>query len=382
MSTTRWVGVACSALPDHAAAAQDAVDRATTGRDAALVLLFVSPFLDLAAVAGGAARSAPGARVVGCTTSGEIGEGTAGSGRVVAVAMGGVSVGVSVGDLSHGARTAGAQAAGALDGVTGAHRALVLLGDGFAGDRAEMVRGAYGVAGASVALVGGCAGDELQMRATFLLVDGEVVRDRLAGVAIGSAGPIGVGIGHGWRRAGDPVVVTGSDGRSILTLDDRPALDEYLRLTGAPPEASWDEGLWHSVAMTNSFGLPRPGGEEVRAVLGADYEARTLVCSDVPQGTTVWLMDGDADTVQDGTRVAAANVLRGLGGAAPRGVVAFDCVARRAVLGPDGTQAEVELLDELLGGAPLGGFYTYGEFARTSGSRGVHNATLVLLALG
>jgi hypothetical protein len=34
------------------------------------------------------------------------------------------------------------------------------------------------------------------------------------------------------------------------------------------------------------------------------------------------------------------------------------------------------------GGAPVAGFYTYGEIARTSGITGFHNQTLVVLALG
>ena len=33
------------------------------------------------------------------------------------------------------------------------------------------------------------------------------------------------------------------------------------------------------------------------------------------------------------------------------------------------------------GGAPVAGFYTYGEIARTRGIRGFHNQTLVVLAL-
>jgi hypothetical protein len=32
-------------------------------------------------------------------------------------------------------------------------------------------------------------------------------------------------------------------------------------------------------------------------------------------------------------------------------------------------------------GAPVAGFYTYGEFARTRGVNGFHNQTLVVLAL-
>jgi hypothetical protein len=47
------------------------------------------------------------------------------------------------------------------------YRALLLLTDGLAGDQQEIVRGAYAVVGAGVALVGGCASDDLKMRKTF-----------------------------------------------------------------------------------------------------------------------------------------------------------------------------------------------------------------------
>ena len=64
------------------------------------------------------------------------------------------------------------------------------------------------------------------------------------------------------------------------------------------------------------------------------------------------------------------------------GIIAFDCAARRAILGDAGIRAEMQTIAEYAPGVPVGGFYTYGEIARSSGSRGVHNATLALLALG
>jgi hypothetical protein len=62
--------------------------------------------------------------------------------------------------------------------------------------------------------------------------------------------------------------------------------------------------------------------------------------------------------------------------------VAFDCIARKGVLGPHGVAEEVALISEVGGGAPVAGFYTYGEIARTHGMNGFHNQTLVVLALG
>jgi hypothetical protein len=63
-------------------------------------------------------------------------------------------------------------------------------------------------------------------------------------------------------------------------------------------------------------------------------------------------------------------------------MIAFDCIARRSVLGETGIQTEIDRLMASAGGAPVAGFYTYGEIARTRGPRGFHNETLVVLSLG
>ena len=54
-----------------------------------------------------------------------------------------------------------------------------------------------------------------------------------------------------------------------------------------------------------------------------------------------------------------------LDGNAPLGMFAFDCIARRGVLGDDGIETEVRRVVERAAGAPVAGFYTYGEIART-----------------
>ena len=79
-----------------------------------------------------------------------------------------------------------------------------------------------------------------------------------------------------------------------------------------------------------------------------------------------------------------ARLARGteLEGSPPLGLLAFDCVARRAALGEDGIHAETERVARSAGGAPVAGFYTYGEIARTRGPSGLHNQTLVVLAVG
>jgi small ligand-binding sensory domain FIST len=56
-------------------------------------------------------------------------------------------------------------------------------------------------------------------------------------------------------------------------------------------------------------------------------------------------------------------------------------VARRGVLGEEGIKKEIQRLADAAGGAPLAGFYSYGEIARTHGMRGLHNYTLAILSV-
>ena len=207
-----------------------------------------------------------------------------------------------------------------------------------------------------------------------------MLSNAVVGAAIGSDGPIGVGIGHGFEQFGEPIVVTESDGTRLITLDHRPALDVYLERLGAPPEAYTDASTWRRFALL--FGLQRPRGHEVRCVRGANYEDRSLLCPDVPQGTLVNTMRGDADAVMRGTHVARDEALAMLDGRPPIGLVAFDCAARRAILGEDGIREEVAAIGERLPGGAARRLLYDGRVGRVHGSRGVHNTTLVMLALG
>ncbi len=63
-------------------------------------------------------------------------------------------------------------------------------------------------------------------------------------------------------------------------------------------------------------------------------------------------------------------------------MLVFDCIARRGVLGDHGIGPEVRRVAGHAAGAPVAGFYTYGEIARTHGVTGFHNQTLVVLAVG
>lgn len=384
MHTPRWMRVGASAETDGARAGREAVESALEGGEAALILLFVSPSYDVAAVAASANAAGRGAPLIGCSTAGEIAEGIGGSGRVVAVAVGGEGLvaRTSLGSLADGAEVAGADAAQGLVGLEARHRALVLLAGGNSGNPGAVVRGAYGVGGASVKMAGGCAADDGTREEIWVIHGGEAHREAAVGAAIGSPGAIGVGLGHGWEPTGEQMVVTNSDGQRIFTLDDQPALDRYLEVAGVTNAQFDDPDEWSHIILTRPLGMPRPNGVEVRTILDGDPATGSLLCGDVPQGAILSVMRGNVGTALEGAREACVSVLEDLGSEPPVGILAFDCAARRTVLGEDGVVAEMATLAEFFGEAPLAGFYTYGEVARKAGSRGIHGATLVLLAFG
>ena len=386
MQAARWFGVgSADGLGEDAGAR--AADEALVGDDAKLLVVFCSQSHDLPSLLRGVAARAGDVPLIGCTTAGEIGSSGPRDASVVIAAIGGDGFVVETAyatEASQGLRAAGAAAARCVPERTGhPHKVLLLLSDGLAGDQRQVVRGAYEVLGAGVPLVGGCAGDDLKMARTFQFHAGKVLTDAVVAAGIASDAPLGIGVRHGWRRVGEPMLVTASSGNRVHTLDDRPALDAYLEHLGFDEPINGDQEALARLALTHPLGFGTPRGEEiVRFIGGGDFAERSLSCiAEVPQGALVWIMEGDAQSVLEATDAAAGDSLAALEGRPPLGMIAFDCIARRGVLGDDGIQAEIDRLATLMAGAPIAGFYTYGEIARTSGVRGFHNQTLVVLAL-
>lgn len=386
--TDRWMAVGRSGQTDASAAGTEAATAAMSGGDEPrLIIVFAADGYDASALLAAVRTVTGDVPLIGCSTAGEIASSGPGDAGVVVTAMGGTGFSVATRAterISADLRGAGASAAGALDEVnTAEHRILLLLADGLAGDQQEIVRGAYGVAGAAVPLVGGCAGDDMRMVATHQFHNDAVLTDAVVSAAIGSVAPFGIGVRHGWRRVGEPMLVSASSGNRVAQLDDRPALDAYLESLDAPPAARIEPAAFTAFAQTHPLGLARRSGEEhVRFVAEADFERRELVCiAEVPTGGLAWLMEGDASSVLDATDAACVEALTALDGLPPIGLLTFDCIARKSVLGI-GVDEEVARVAAHAGTAPVAGFYTYGEIARTRGVTGFHNQTLVVLAIG
>lgn len=155
--------------------------------DEKLLVVFCSQSYDLPALLGEIRTRAGDVPLIGCTTAGEIAASGPRDASVVVTALGGDGFAVDTAfatEASRGLREAVATVARCVPAREDLpHKVLLLLADGLAGDQQEIVRGAYGVLGAGVPLVGGCAGDDLKMTRTFQFHGDRVLTDSLAAAA-------------------------------------------------------------------------------------------------------------------------------------------------------------------------------------------------------
>lgn len=385
-AATRWLGVGSGCAREPARAGADAARAAITGADPKLLLVFAGADIDLDPLLASIAETAPGVPLVGATTAGEIAPSGAARSAVVVAALGGEGFSASteaVAVEAGGLRDAAAEAAACLGDVAHReHQVLLLLTASTAGDQQEAVRGAYSVAGAGVPIVGGCSSAEPGAPEAFQLHGATTFTNAVVAAAIGSDAPLGVGVRHGWHPDGEPMLVTQSSGTTVRKLGGEPALDLYLDRLGAPAAARDDAHAFARFALGHPLGLRRGGDEDqVRLVVGADFDARALIFSaEVPHGGLAWFMRAGEADVLGATDDACRQALDALGGAPAAGLVAFDSVARRELLG-SGVGDEVARIAAHAGGAPVAGMCTFGEFARTHGISGFHNQSLVVLAV-
>lgn len=387
-TTPRWAGVGRSAQADPWAAGVEATERALDGRIGELIVLFSCSSSSSAELLAGVAERAGPAHVIGCTVPSHISSDGPGKEGVVALALGGdgFRARTSAASSHDGPRAAGKLAAERLSrvGVQDGQELVMLLTASQAGDQNEIIRGAYGILGAGVPLVGGCTSkDSSSASASCQLHGRDVYEDAVVAASLSTDGPFGVGVRHGATRIGERMVVTRSEGGTVLELDGRPALDAYLEMLDAPSEVAGDAEAFTDFALAHPLGLSRSSGrDQARCIGAADFDQRSLLCvAEVPQGSLAWLLHEDAGTTVRAAQLACEEAVNALGGATPRAVIVFDCIGRSNLLRDEGTRKEVEAMKDAAGGAPLAGFYTHGEIARTHGLRGFHNKTVVVLAL-
>lgn len=331
--------------------------------------------------------------LVGCSDAGEITTEGPVSQHVAVMALNSDSIDFTIG-VGEGADKdsfkAGKTAAEAVKKKAKTPPSLfITLLDGLAENGAAAVRGVQDVFGKEFPIMGGSAGDDFLFKKTYQYHDDQVLTNSVIGIGLSGRFSFGVGVRHGWEPIGLPMKATKAKGAKLIEVDGRPALSIYEDYFGKKAEELTKEPIAR-MAYTYPLGMSVEGSPEflIRDVVIADKKGEITCAAEIPEGSEIRLMLGDADKAIQAAKEAAEGALSQLKGSNPKVIFVFNCIARWKLLGSR-REEEIAAIQNVLGkDVPLIGFYTYGEQAPLGGLLGprcfssFHNETMALMVLG
>ncbi|HIJ61468.1 MAG TPA: hypothetical protein HPQ04_02120 [Rhodospirillaceae bacterium] len=351
--------------------------------DAGLVIYFAAPSA-LAAedVFAGLTALCPRARVVGCSTGGEIAglEVTDDSVAAVAVTFDKASVELACLPIAGpaGSREAGVKLAAMLpaDGLRG----VFVFADGMRTNGTALVSGLREVLPGSVLLTGGLAGDGADFKRTLVGCDGPPREGLVAAIGFyGDGLRLGWGSIGGWERFGPERLINRSVDNVLYELDGEPALDLYKRYLGDEAANLPGSALLFPLTVRRA---DETINAVVRTIVGIDEPTRGLIfAGDVPQGYVAQLMRGHFDSLIKGASRAGERARQ----AGPHQLALLvSCIGRKLLMGQR-VADEIEAAVGSLGpGVRAIGYYSYGEIAPhgDSGRCELHNQTMTITTIG
>jgi len=406
------------------AAAMDALREAMAGISADepdFCQIFCSPAYDYEAVLWGA-RSVIGseAEIVGCSSSGEFTESGSGGGTVTVGVVSSdsmrffSSISTELGAdpercLFEAVHDLPSNTDPAVDGYP--HRTVINLHDGMAGIGNEVTRlTEQYLDGEDTPVVGGSAGDDLQLQETHVFRNGRVETDAVVLALIASEDPLPVTVNHGHEPISEAMTVTRADGSTVYELDGRPAFEAWRDAIREDAKETYgidvdelEAGSDELVMLLGRYELgiesePESDSESITDRIKSFIE-RTFISTKgynirwpgrttdtrgpldfavtVSEGTELRVTHSNKPDQVSAVRTAAENATGELDGGAAGGFV-YDCACRAMILGDDFDEA-VEAIQDTVD-APFAGFETYGEVCSADEDyTGYHNTASVIL---
>jgi hypothetical protein len=325
----------------------------------------------------------PKAKILGCSTAGEISGTRVHDDSIVVSALTFastqvISAGVDV-DPNEDCFEAGAKLARQLpaDGL----RHVIVFSEGLRINGSRLVAGLSENLPKNVGVTGGFAGDGDRLTTTHIWTD--TGSKPCSVVAIGlysSRLRVGVAVTGSWGPFGPDRLITRSRQNILYELDGRPALELYKEYLGKYAQGLPATGLMFPLEITGGSGQQR----RLRAILGVNETDQSITfAGDIPEGSYSRMMIGHVEQMILGSGEAAKASRISLGEAVPQFSLLVSCNGRRMVL-KQRVDEEVEAVNEYIGGqSVITGFYSYGEIgpAFGNGSVDLHNETMVITHL-
>lgn len=353
-----------------------------------VAFVFASPKVDGKSIVEAVKAKHPEAHVLYSSTAGEFTEQSDTSGGVsVALIHGDMKVATTkksglAGDPTQMAGAIAAELGTSHDGYP--HRTCVLLMDPLQGNCEEIVLALSMMLGPDVLIAGGAAGDDLAMTNATVGDSSGISNDTVVATMLHTKEPLAMGIGNGHKPFTEPLQVTKAENNTVYEIEGRPALDVWAEKTQARsgidmralPE---DERIGYLLRFEGALALG-PDAYKIRAPLAFAKNGGLNFGTAIPQGAKIYISESTVEAQIDAATAAAEHAKKKLAGKNVAGILLFDCVCRKLILG-DQFQTAVKRVSDTLNSAPVAGFETYAEIGLDQGElSGFHNTTSVVVA--
>lgn len=326
----------------------------------------------------------PRARLLGCSTAGEIASGGVEDGTVVVTALHFAQPGFEVVHTPFSGLAdshAAGERIGQLLAREGLHDVLV-FGQGVDINGSALIDGIGSVLGQGVVVSGGLAADGGAFKRTYVVCDEGVRPDRIAAAGFhGTSLRIGHGSFGGWKPFGPARKVTRANANILYELDGAPALGVYKKYLGDYARDLPASGLLFPLSM---LGKDHSDVGLIRTILGVNEADGSLVLAgDVVENGYLQLMHASTDALVDGAYAAAEAARDVLAQDQPSLALLVSCVGRKLVMGAR-VDEEVEAVADVLGQSSLlTGFYSNGEISPFASSPEckLHNQTMTITCI-
>ncbi len=253
--------------------------------------------------------------------------------------------------------------------------------DGNILDGETLIRSIENVVGTDSNIFGGMAGDDISFTAAYVFTADKTTKHGLAALLFDGDKISFYGMAiSGWKPIGVFRTVTKSEDNLIYSIDDRPALEMYLRFLGSEISPGDNQiKFFETLGRHFPFQIERENREPLMCgPIGYDKEKGALICeSNVQQGSRFRFSTPPDFDIKE-TLVEKAKELKGDKDA--DALLIFSCAGRLAALGPM-AQEENEGLYSVWN-VPMAGFYSYGEYGKgIDGKHDFHSTTNSWVAL-
>ena len=404
MATKLTTGI--SKGDDSEKAAKEAVQQAKAkldGDKVDLAMVYCSSKYDYQKVVNAVRASTNKAPLMGCSTTGEFTEDK--------VESGSIAVGLISSDeikfftaMAEGvredpelvARSLANKLPGNVEGYS--ELSAILLVDGLTGMGEEMTvltsQVFEQVFVEKVRFVGGAAGDDMQLKETFVFSDDNVATNAASICLFASKIPLFSAVKHGHTPLSGPLKITRAEGNLLYEVGGRPAWDVWKEETAESArkrgidveklETPLEIGLFF-INYELGLATEKEGEYKIRWPSGINEDGSLNFSCGIAEGATFYIMDGSdlekqVNTVEEAARLAKQSA-ENAGYTEFAGIIVFECVVRQLMLGDRFAEA-VDRFKKVLPGVPLLGWETYGEIQLESGQfSGYHNTTSVVLLM-